>query len=66
MLTALDDRKDYGEDRWLATGIVRNRVVVVCYTERGEDTIRIISLRKATSQERKNYEQALRDRLGPG
>jgi uncharacterized DUF497 family protein len=66
MLVGLDDRQDYGEDRWLGVGMLRSRVIVVCFTERGEDSIRIISMRKATSEERKRYEQALRDRLGPG
>lgn len=64
MLTALDDREDYDEDRWIGIGILRGRIVVVVFTERGEDTIRIISLRKALSHERIGYEQALRDQLG--
>lgn len=66
MLVGLDDRREYGEDRWLGVGMLRSRVIVVCFTERGEDAIRIIPMRKATSQERKRYEQALFDRLGPG
>jgi hypothetical protein len=64
MLIALDDREDHGEDRWIGIGMLKSRVVVVVYTERGEDTVRIISLRKALSYERKRYEQILRDRLG--
>ncbi|HET6314667.1 MAG TPA: BrnT family toxin [Chloroflexia bacterium] len=64
MLILLDDREDYGEDRWIGIGLLRSRVVVVIYTERGEDTIRIISLRKALSHERTQYEKALRDGLG--
>jgi len=64
MLTALDDREDYGEDRWIGLGRVKARVLVVVYTERDEDTIRIISLRKALRHERERYEQALRDGLG--
>ena len=64
MLVLLDDRKDYGEDRWIGIGLLRSRFVVVVYTERDEDTIRIISLRKALSHERARYEQALRDELG--
>ncbi len=66
LLTALDDRQDYGEDRWIGVGLVRTRVVVVIYTERAQDIIRIISMRKATSRECEQYEQALRDRLDPG
>ena len=64
MLTALDDREDYGEDRWIGLGRVKARVLVVVYTERDEDTIRVISLRKALRHERERYEQALRDGLG--
>jgi uncharacterized DUF497 family protein len=64
MLVALDDRENYGEERWIGIGILKSRVVVVVYTERGEDTVRIISLRKALSHERKRYEQILRDQLG--
>jgi hypothetical protein len=66
MLTALDDWEDYGEDRWIGIGMLRMHVVVVVFVERGEDTIRIISLRKALSYERKWYEEALRDGLDAG
>lgn len=64
MLVSLDDHEDYGEDRWIGIGILRSRVVVIVYTERDEDTIRIISVRKALTHERKRYEKNLRDRLG--
>ena len=64
VLAALDDREDYGEDRWIGIGMLKSRIVVVVYTARGKDTIRIISLRKALSYERKRYEKVLRDRLG--
>ncbi|PYS52803.1 MAG: hypothetical protein DMF68_00810 [Acidobacteria bacterium] len=37
---------------------------LVVFTERGEETIRIISLRKALKHERKRFEEALRDGLG--
>jgi uncharacterized protein len=57
MLVDLDDRRDYGEDRWIGIGVLQSRVVVVVYTERDEDTTRIISLRKALNHERQAYEQ---------
>ena len=48
------------ESRWQVIGQVGNvHVILVVYTTRqtdGEDTIRIISARKATSQERRAYE----------
>ena len=59
MLVELDEREDYGEDRWIGIGILRNIVAVVVFTEPSQDTIRIISARKANKHERKRYEQAL-------
>ncbi len=64
MLVALDDREDYGEKRWIGIGLLERRVVVVIFTERNKDTIRIISMMKAVNDERKRYEQLLRDELG--
>jgi uncharacterized DUF497 family protein len=64
MFTALDTRYDYGEDRWIGIGLLRRRVVVVVFTEPEDDTIRVISLRKAVKRERVRYEQALKNRLG--
>jgi uncharacterized DUF497 family protein len=61
---SLDERQDYGEDRWIGLGMLDGRVVVVVFTEPDEETIRIISLRKALPYERKRYEQYLRDELG--
>lgn len=50
-----DDRKDYGEERRITVGHVDERLLVVTYTERGEQTIRLISARKATLHEQKNH-----------
>ena len=66
MLTGLDEREDNGEDRWIAIGLLKGIVVVIVFTERGEDTIRVISLRKALKHERIKYEQAIRDGLEAG
>ena len=63
MLTRLDDREEYAEERWIAIGLLDARVVVMVYTERGQDSLRIISLRKAKTCERKQYEQAFSNRL---
>lgn len=61
----LDSRKDYGEKRWKGIGTLKGIVVVVVvFTERGDDTIRIISLRKANSRERRAYEEEIKNRLG--
>lgn len=64
MLVNLDDRNEYGEDRWIGIGIMDFRVVVIVYSEPDEDTIRVISFRKATSYERNRYEQAYKDEFG--
>jgi hypothetical protein len=64
MLVNLDDREDYGENRWAGIGLMDRHVVVIVFTEPEEDTIRVISFRKATSRERKRYEQAYEDRFG--
>jgi uncharacterized DUF497 family protein len=63
MLTNLDTSEDYGEDRWIGIGFLKNFIVVATYTER-EDVIRIISLRKALKHERTRFEEALRNELG--
>ena len=64
MLVALDTRQDYGEDRWLGLGLIEHRVVVVVYTYRDSDIVRVISMRKAMQYERLQYEEFLRNRLG--
>ena len=33
MLVDTDTREDYGEDRWIVTGLVQNRVMVVIFTD---------------------------------
>ena len=61
MAVDLDERSDYGEDRSIGTGLLDGRIAVV-YTEPDQGTVRIISLRKALSHERKRYEQYLKNR----
>jgi uncharacterized protein len=66
LLFSLDAREDYGENRWVGIGAIRARTAVVVFTERGPETIRIISLRKATRRESKQYKKALEDQLETG
>lgn len=47
---------DYGEDRYVATGLANGVVIVVVYTER-EERIRLISARKANGREQRAYHQ---------
>ncbi len=49
-----DDRKDYGERRQVAYGLILGRLFVCVFTDRGE-TRRVISLRKANSREVEAY-----------
>ena len=63
IVVELDERENYGEDRFVAIGLLDGRVVVIVYTEPDDQTIRIISLRKALSYEGKYYEQYLKNRL---
>jgi len=49
-----DDRRDYGEERYIAIGAAKGTIVTVVYTWRGE-TIRIISARKAGKGEKEKY-----------
>ncbi|MGH7230917.1 MAG: BrnT family toxin [Nitrospiraceae bacterium] len=64
MLVRLDERKNYGESRWQGLGLVQGRLVVVAYTKRDSNTIRIISLRKANSREKILFQETLKDQLG--
>jgi len=65
MLVKLDDREDYGEDRWAGIGIISSGIVVVfIFTEKEQETIRMISIRKATKNECTRYEKAIKDKLG--
>ena len=57
-LETYDGREDYGEDRWATIGFAYPAVLYVVYTVRGEDTIRLISARKANADERKQYREA--------
>ena len=59
-------REDYGGNRWVGIGTIRGRTTVAVFTERGPETIRIISLRKATRHENKQYKKAVEDQLETG
>jgi uncharacterized DUF497 family protein len=61
-----DTREDYGERRWVGVGSIRGCAAHVVFTQLGPETIRIISLRKASRRESKQYEKAIQDRLEAG
>jgi uncharacterized DUF497 family protein len=50
MLIELDDRFDYGEDRWFGIGFLGSGIAVV-WTERQKNLIQIISGRRANRHE---------------
>ncbi|MGO9127291.1 MAG: BrnT family toxin [Terriglobales bacterium] len=53
----LDDRADYGEARFVMTGMAEGNILLfVAYTE-CEERIRIISARRATQHEQDDYFQ---------
>lgn len=51
----IDDRRDYGETRFAAIGLLGEDIVVVIYTEREEDIVRVISMRPANRKELQIY-----------
>lgn len=55
-----DDREDYGEERFITLGELKNRVCVVVHTQRDLVT-RIISMRKANEREKKIYFKRLKE-----
>jgi len=52
-----DTRRDYGETRWRALGLLDGRLHALAFVET-ENGIRVISFRKANKREVKLYEQA--------
>ena len=53
-----DGREDYHENRWVTIGLAYSVVLYVVYTVRNEETVRLISARKANASERKQYREA--------
>ncbi|MCL4502900.1 MAG: BrnT family toxin [Deltaproteobacteria bacterium] len=58
LVTVLDSRQEYGEDRYISLAMLEDVVVVVVHTTRSENT-RIISMRKAKLKERQAYEEKI-------
>jgi uncharacterized DUF497 family protein len=53
-VSAVDDRKDYGEVREVAAGFIGPRLHILVFTMRSE-TCLVISLRKANKREIRRY-----------
>jgi hypothetical protein len=56
-LEIFDDEHSVTEDRFIAIGPIRRGLVLVVWTERDEETIRIIGARWTTKAERRLYDQ---------
>lgn len=55
-----EDEDAEGEARFVLVGMsFAGRLLTVCYTLRGEETIRLISARKATGKEERQYAQGI-------
>jgi uncharacterized DUF497 family protein len=63
LLVRPDTEDDYGEERWIGIGMIQDRYAFLAFTLRPRESIRIISLRKANHEERKEYKVALKDGL---
>jgi uncharacterized DUF497 family protein len=61
-ITFLDERFAYEEKRWITVGYLRQRMVVLVWTQRGE-RYHIISMRKANEREQEKY-KVIMDRSG--
>jgi uncharacterized DUF497 family protein len=65
-LEIFDERHSELEDRFIAIGFVHRGVVLVVWTERDEDVIRIISARWATGHEERLCREYLETRNEEG
>ena len=55
-----EDEDAEGEERFVLVGMSReDRLLTVCYTLRNEETIRLISARKATRKEERQYAEGI-------
>jgi len=61
LFTFEDKRREYGEHRFVALGMLEGLVVAMAFTESEDDLIRILSMRKATRNEQKIYFTKIRD-----
>ena len=64
-LEIYDERHSDDEDRFFALGPMARGVIVVVFTERDDDVVRIISARMATKLEREKYEEYKDNRQRP-
>ncbi|HEX8261644.1 MAG TPA: BrnT family toxin [Allosphingosinicella sp.] len=56
--TVEDNRRDYGENRYLTYGRLDDRLIAIVWTPRG-DGRHVISMRKANEREQRKYQSQL-------
>ncbi len=61
LLVMPDTRKNYGENRFIGVGYIQNRLMVIVFTKRRFNTIRIISLRKANKREQAKFKASIQN-----
>lgn len=62
-LEIFDAEHSENEDRFIAVGPTRRGILVVVWTDRGDDVVRIISARPATHREAKRFRERMEDLL---
>ena len=63
MIVNLDDIKEYGGKRYIGLVTIKSIVAVIVYTKRNNDSVRVISVRKANKREKTKFEAATKNRL---
>jgi uncharacterized DUF497 family protein len=58
--TLPDNRFEYGEERYIAYGMLNGEIVAVAFTETNQ-AVRVISMRKASRREQAFYFQAIQN-----
>ena len=66
LVTKIDNRFNYGEERTIALGNIDGFIVLAIVYVDGDDIIRIISARKATKNEQKIYYKTILRDENPG
>ena len=61
ILVRTDSREYYGEDRYIGYGLVKGMLMVIVFTEPDEETVRVITLRKAKKNEKRLFAAKIRD-----
>lgn len=57
-IEVMDDRKEYGEERWQSYGLLNDRLVMIAWTPRGNSR-HVISMRKCNEREQEKFGRQL-------